>query len=355
MYGLIFIHFRIIQPDLDEHILASNDIPEKLRFSGHPLFFVLVQLFSGFSKVFKTQVWAAAFIFSIAQLAKLMLSFRLVKVVFKAPVNYLQFFLLLLIQWVICFSVFDSKFIVNQLSPNYFHNGTLNLSIPFALWLFTEAVLYIRNSEAVHFRRMLIAGIFIVLSKPSFLFCFIPVFPIYMLVRFGFSKKLVGALRVDAFFLALLIWQSIYLLLLPKAPGKTFSIEFMPFYLFGSWDGHVKAFLYGMAIPLFTLFVFGIKAFSHHILAFTLAMLALGYLFAFTMVDTVNGIISLNMTWQVPIVLYLLLVLLVGRVFCAEFETSRTQLALFIIFIGINALHGLHYLKVASVLRSFFI
>jgi len=355
IYILIFIHFRIIQPDLDEHILYSNDIPDKFRFSGHPLFFVLIQVFSGFSKVFKVQVWAATFIFSCAQLAKLMLTYRLINVVFQTKVNHIQFLLILLVQLVISFSVFDKNFIINQLSPNYFHNGTLNISIPFALWLFTEAVLYIRNSEAIHFRRMLIAGLFIILAKPSFLFCFIPIFPVYMFVRFGFSKKLVGALRVDAFFLALLIWQSIYLLLLPKSPGKSFSIDFKPFFLFGSWEGHATTLLYGMAIPLFALIVFGIKAFRHHILAFTLAMLALGYLFAFTMVDTVNGIISPNMTWQVPIVLYILLVLLIGQVFNREFKASRWKLAVFAVFIGLNATYGLHYLKVAAMVRSFFI
>jgi hypothetical protein len=101
--------------------------------------------------------------------------------------------------------------------------------------------------------------------------------------------------------------------------------------------------------------IFGFKIVKHHIIWFVIGMLLLAYVFAFTVVDSVNGIISPNMTWQVPIVLYLLVLLMIGYACSPGFRANRWQLALFGLVLLANAIYGLYYIKVAAAVRSFFI
>jgi hypothetical protein len=353
-YFCLLIIFRILQPDLDEHIVISENMFTDWHVPAHPMFYFLVQLLSFFSKNMNLEIWAAFFIFSFAQLLKIRVSKILIEEVFNYRMGLFPFLMLLLAQLVISVSIFESKYIVDQISPNYFHNGTLQLSLPFALLLFLESWRFQKGSENYSIRGMLFYGILVCLSKPSFLFCFIPMFPTYILYTKGIGRKLLSSLQVSTLFTFFIIGQSFYLRLNPPNYVTSFKVLFMPFYQFGDFRGHISMIFYGCFLIILT-FAMDWKFVKEELIQFLVSMLVLAYLISFLFVDMINGDLYSNMTWQASVVIYILLIVCLGRVFKPGKDQSLIKKGVFSIAIAFNVVYTFLYLFHAIGMRTLFV
>ena len=354
-YYLLIIHFGVVQPDLDEHIVISENMFKDWKVPAHPMFYFFIQFFSFFSKNLTLEIFAGFLTFSIAQLAKIHVSRKILQEVCGLHLNWISFSLLLLIQLVISFSIFEEKFIVGQISPNFFHNGTMQLSIPFALLLFLEAVRFQRSDDDKYpIKRMLLFGFLGALAKPSFLFCFIPFFPAFILFTNGIGRKLLGSLQVSTLLTFVIIGQSYYLKVNPPNYVSTFKVLFLPFYHYGTFGDHLKLVFYGCFV-LVPILVFEFRIFvQEKVIQFVSGMVIFAYLISFVFVDTVNGIMFSNLSWQTTIVLYILILISMGFLFSSPKKSLIAKLA-FVLFLIANVGFTFFYLINSIGMNTLFI
>lgn len=351
-YGLLLLVFRVIQPDLDEHIVIAENMFTDGKVPAHPFFYFLIRLFSAFSLNFKAELFAAFVVFSLAQAAKLYASRSLVETIFSIRLSAVAIAGLFLCQLVISFSVSEPRFIINQISPNYFHNGTLQLSLPFALWCLREAIVFSRSEEEnPPFRFILYSGFLCGLAKPSFLFCFIPSFPVFLFFRHGLSRKLLSGLQVATLFSFLVMGQSFYLKINPPNYVTSFRVLFLPFYQFGSLSSHLSMLVFG-GFCAWAGILLRPSWWRNPLGIWLLGMWVFSLGISFTLVDEINGDRYSNMTWQTSVLFYLLLLVSFGAVVSAE---ERWKKVVFGLVLVAGALYGLQYLYFAVQIKSLFI
>lgn len=74
-------------------------------------------------------------------------------------------------------------YIAGQPSPNYWMNGTLAVSYPFAIALFWQSYRQLLKPSSAWWRWQLLLIVLLALSKPSYLFVFGLVYPVFLLTR----------------------------------------------------------------------------------------------------------------------------------------------------------------------------
>lgn len=345
---------KIVQPDLDEHIVISNTMWETMRLPAHPIFYVLIQLLSGFSKHLPAQLLAALIIFSVAQWAKIIVSAKIIKELFNYELNYLLALSLWAFQIFTNFSPFQDTFIKDQLSINYFHNGTLLVSMPFAFMVFLNAIQYFKFNEVKNLVNIVIWGLLTVLSKPSFIFCFIAAFPAYVMLVRGISFSFFRALLVSTILTVFIFSQSLYFKFFTPAYMNNIQILFEPFYLFGTLKHHFWVFINTSGLLILGFWTFNKEIRAIKEVRFGIAMLLTAYFIAFMFTDRINGILFNNMTWQVPIVLNIMYLFVIGIFSNPNVKVSPFKYLPFVCLFIAYFLYGLYYLYIAVNLRSFF-
>jgi hypothetical protein len=352
-FAVVLLIFRVVQPDLDEHIIIAEGMWKNGKVPAHPIFYTLIQVLSFFTNDFQLELIAAFLIFGTAQTMKIIMAGKLVETVSGKKLGPAAFFAVFISCWMITPGIFEAKYIVNQIVPNFLHNGTLLISIPFYLWMIQRMYLLVEQEDSGSIRQILLSGILAGLCKPSFLFCIIPVFPLYVYFRRGISYTLLQALQVALIFSFLIIGQSLYLKLNPPNYISAFKIKFMPFYQYGSLSQHIRVLLYSLSVPAL-LFALGKKEMRNAFLYFLIACHFFGLLIAFTLVDTINGIKFNNMTWQTSVSLLLLLVLTAGIFFQSERISRPSKLFMFSVLLACLAYSGWYSFQVI-VYRNFFL
>lgn len=87
------------------------------------------------------------------------------------------------------------QYIIGQASPNYWMNGTLAVSYPFAILLFWQSYRQLQHPEAGWWRRQMLLIVLLALSKPSYLFVYVLVYPIFLIGHhFRSPRVLLGQL-----------------------------------------------------------------------------------------------------------------------------------------------------------------
>ena len=350
LFGFILLYSHAMKPDLIVHIRLSEEMMDGKRTIGHPVFFFLEQMFSGFTKNPKLELYAAFLIFAMSQFAKIMVSLQLVEQIFKSKTNVLTFSLVVLAQLAIGNALIGQHYVITSLSPNYFHNGTLSLVIPFSLFFLTKSLQFLETGDVRIKRILILTGLVIVFTKPSFLFCWIPVMPFYALYRFGFDRKLLGILQVATLLSFVIIFQSLIL----KSSSLEFKLVFNPFYFFGTPLNHVLVVVAALSFPMVAL-VFYFPEFRNRpeSLLF-LGFLLQGLLLSFLFYDLINGIVSPNMNWQSSIAHYILLIFSIGIVDRGVQKRGIFPAVLPVLMLGLQVFSGLKHIYFSCLMRSFF-
>lgn len=128
-------------------------------------------------------------------------------------------------------------YLAGQPSPNYWMNGTLAVSYPFAIALFWQSYRQLQAPAAGWWRWQLLWIVLLAVSKPSYLFVFGLVYPAFLLWRHWQNRRilpahlaplvLAGLLIVLEYYLVFLHPQSVYVQDFNR--GQPSGVVFRPF------------------------------------------------------------------------------------------------------------------------------
>lgn len=348
LYAYLILYRQITEPDLREHIRISNELIGG-KLMAHPIFFILLQLLSGFTENSRALIFAAFLLFSLGFYLKYYFSLQLGETILKRPSSKAFSLIVLLCQISIGFVWMQDGFVKASLSPNFFHNGTLLLSLPPSLYLLNQSLLFMRDGNPERRIRMLMSGVLILFIKPSFLFCWIPVMPLFMLLSEGPGKRLLTFLQVALMLVFALIMQSFFL----RKSSLEFQLIFSPLAYFGTLQNHILVFASAVLFPIISI-VPGWNYWKSKTGILLLLMCFQGLLISFCFFDIIRGIVSPNMFWQSSIIHYLMF-LYAGIILHELLQKHKYWLALVpaIAFIA-QVFAGLQYLRIASIMRSFY-
>jgi len=354
-YAILLLHFKVDKPDLIDHIKFADGLSTAEHFPVHPLFFVAIKILSLFSTQYFWKLFAGFLIFSSSQFLTYYFSARIIKEVFKCDMNILMHFLLISLQFAIPIPIFSKFLMTETISMNYFHNGTMSMSIPFAFGLVLYFFKFLEDENILFLKYAYYISVFLVLTKPSFTFCFIPAVPIYAYLKYGFSTRLLRTLQLSIFLTFCIVGQSFYLRHYTPSYLKSFSLKFQPFYLHGTILNHLRIVFEGYLIGLL-FFVFYFKAIiKEKKLFFCFCMVFIGYTLSFTMIDYLNGTIFPNMIWQTPIVNKLSIVFILPFFSLVNKKMFDYKQIILSLCLFIHGICGLYYLYYVCLLRLFFL
>ncbi|HOY94086.1 MAG TPA: hypothetical protein PK509_00005 [Catalimonadaceae bacterium] len=353
LYGMIILVFKVDRPDLVLHIGIAEKAFATNNYPVHPIFFSLLELISFFTHKYSYLLFAGFVIFSAALYFKILLSLKILEEYFDREISLLLFGAVLVLQAAIPIPFFSENYMINSLSINYFHNGTLNVSIPFALALVLNMMRYFKTGESLYFKWAMLFAVLTCLSKPSFLFCFAPVFPFAVLVKRGFSVQLLKTVQLSTLIVFFIIAQSLYL----KANTLVaFQAKFHFLFLFGSPLNHLRVLAEGFTIGWVIMICFYKRIFEDLFLFAAFFFVLLGYFISFSFVDYVDGVISPNFVWQSSIVNYLFVLLAIPFIVP---ENSFRQLnwkgGLCAFVLLAHGVCGMMYLKNVCLFRIFYL
>src|SRR5262245_29407041 len=162
-----------------QRILEARVAPESI------LFYFTVALVTGFTTDFATIALGFGVVLGAALGARYLASIRLLRgwpPAFRAP-TIPELLALAGISFVFCLPIPGERWMLPHIPPNYWHNSTSIFVMPFVVLLFVAAMDFVAQPSgrgAVVLSLLMAAN---VLSKPSFVLCFVVAFPLFLLIR----------------------------------------------------------------------------------------------------------------------------------------------------------------------------
>lgn len=243
---------------------------------------------------------------------------------------------------------------LGKFTPTIWHNSTLIASLPFSLLLFHETLQWWKNETSVSFWKMILFGFLVLLIKPSFLFCFIPLLPMFTGKVKGFrSMEFLFSLGYAVLFLIgiglekHLIYAWDPMIVEEYAIAEQPQIQIRPFkiwlhYSFEPlWD-----FFSSFLLSISFLILWGKSPFSKPAFTFSFALLILSLLIFLTFAESGFREWHANFYWQIPIALLLHIWAMLD--FVLDFQRKKGSVIhwktkLFLLLFGIHVLFGLAY------------
>jgi len=181
--------------DIRHHAIFTADLIKGRFFPPNFLYFLTVASFTFFSPVIEDILVGSAIVLALVVAAKFWVS--AVYAAKSLGISQLQdsktYLLLLLacsgLLFVFCLPLPGQHWYLGQLPPNIWHNSTTIALMPFAVLLFFYSYNYLNTGNTKLLRPMLGLVLLNIFIKPSFFFCFIVVFPVFCLFRFGLRKR----------------------------------------------------------------------------------------------------------------------------------------------------------------------
>ncbi len=243
-----------------------------------------------------------------------------------------------------------SHWYLGKFTPTIWHNSTSVLVLPMCMMMYFEARKWLQSSGSISYGLVLLWGLLVLLTKPSFLFVFIPAFPVaWFLYYRSFARGFWHTLLISSL-LMIGVWIEKSLIYQESVFGdwiysnsESAKIGVMRFYVFRSlsdseiWDV-VSSFLFvGISITLLWPELKVQPEFWWNML-----MVLGGMFLYFTFVETGNRVLDGNFYWQIPISLFLLHLLLISQLVRSKISTGKKQI-LWTIF-ALQVISGIAYL-----------
>ena len=167
-------HARFLQ-----RVLEARVAPESI------LFYFSVALVTGFTTDFAAIARGFGLVLGVALGARYLASIRLMRgwpPAFRTP-TIPELLALAGVTFVFCLPIPGERWLHPHIPPNYWHNSTSIFVMPFVVLLFAAAMDFAARPSgrgAVVLTLLMAAN---VLSKPSFVLCFVVAFPLFLLIR----------------------------------------------------------------------------------------------------------------------------------------------------------------------------
>jgi hypothetical protein len=237
----LFYNFTFtIQTDIQLHAQFIKDYAYGNKpFQVNFLYYFTVYILTFFSSKSSALLVMSVYVLTAATFAK----YYIVKRIFLKNIPNvtiktatLSSFLLLF-----CFSIpilyfFLDYFYLLSFPPNVWHNSTTIFVMPFVLLLFwiSKKQLDSHSTNTLYFICALI--ILNALIKPSFLFVYLPIYPLLLLKTYTFFKKVFWINLIPIFIACLLILGEYYLIYLGKNNTQENSVTIDLFYFYKNWS-----------------------------------------------------------------------------------------------------------------------
>lgn len=353
-----------LNSDFLAHIALSKLHQENGSLVFPPLYFLSFELIGALLPWENSEVYAAGLILSLVVILKLILIYRYL--IAHHPKGFqvaagLSLMLLLFFPFHL-FALDGENWYMGKFSPNVWHNSTILFVWPFCLLLFKDAIQWLSHRDKKAFQKMLVWSLIILLSKPSFLFAFVPAFP--LIDRFVKKKwNKVSILYSIAFLIGIISFKFLIYDIpstdLLKQTEEKVQVVVSPFSVFLFYSqSPLWEFLASFAFPLVVFILLGKELFTKLPVKFGVILAMVSMAIYFTFAETGYRFQHANFYWQIPISLSILYLVLVNEVWKYYESIQGTQwnwkfLSILIVFIthvfsGVNYLN--HYLETKSYL-----
>jgi hypothetical protein len=206
---------------------------------------------------------------------------------------------------------------LGQIPANVWHNSTVVFLMPFAVALFALAVRYLRTGDTGLVKWLIVLGVLNVLAKPSFTFCFLPIFPIAALLRFGWGTPAFWrAVGVTAAIGAAVLLQYVYIYVVkPEGTGMANdgSLALGPFDVWSYYSTSIPfSLLASYVFPIVALALGGRRIAGNLGVQLALAMTVVGLVEFALIKETGSRMFDGNFLWQAIVATYMLFLALVA-------------------------------------------
>ncbi|WP_291723544.1 hypothetical protein [Bernardetia sp.] len=330
----IQLHSAILEDNLEKGLFP---VPPLYYFTIHSLRLLLGHLGKASIVVLSTAV-ALKYLISI----KISSEFRLNKfatllflffILFITPINI----------------NIESNFLLGKLGINIWHNSTTIFLMPFALLLYYVSYLTIKNDiiKPKYIWLMCILILVNSLSKPSFLFVFIPVFPLMTIL---FSKndlqKVVLAFCMSFYSGLLVVLEYLYIYV-KKPTQDDGSVAFSFMYILKLYSNNIPLdMLTSMLLPLVILILFFKKTIKNKMYIYAVLLFVVAVLIFLFVQETGDRANHGNFVWQVIVCNYILFLIstFIGLEHISEKGWKDYKSILFLVTFLLHLVSGILYL-----------
>ena len=321
-FSLIFV--LRINTDLQLHIKLLNNFKDIGEFPYPFLYYNFIEFFSKFFFFLNSNI--ALKISSVIVLTiACMLKYDFCYNYFKETINeYNEFnpqfkqgliFILMFFFPIICFSLDESKWYLGKFTPTIWHNSTSIFAFPIGFLLFTTTIKNIDNISLKNFLNICILMIVLAISKPSYLFGFIP--------GIGLSYLFIKGLKINVnlfkimfivvlglliiFFTKYLVYEYSKLDQVFYQSSKS-KIVIAPFKVWFTWVNHpIISILSSFSIFIIAFFHWGKKLIKEPDIILSCFVLLCALLIFFLFAESGPRFTHMNLYWQIPISFFCLL------------------------------------------------
>ena len=243
---------------------------------------------------------------------------------------------------------------LGKFTSSLWHNSTLLASLPFSLVLFWKTLEWWRKPTNQWPWSCFGLALLILLIKPSFLFCYLPLFPIFTWIREKtFSSKVAQSVLVSGVLL-LLLWaekQLIYawdpMIVEEYAIADQPQILIRPFKIWFHYSANpVWDFISSFALSILFLSFWGRSALKSVAFSFSLGLLLLALLIFFLLAESGFREWHANFYWQIPIALLihqLVMVRILREKMSVEPLKTNPKILVFLVLFSWHVLSGMAY------------
>jgi hypothetical protein len=245
LYIFYYMTF-VISTDIILHVQFIKDFalynkPIQVNF----LYYYIVYFFSFFSHKTSSLLTISVYVLTIITFLK----FYIVKKIIISEINHHKNYVTAsIVSFLLLFSFSLPSFFINnnynyllRFTPNIWHNSTTIFVMPFVILLFWISIKQLENYKTSRLYWITLLIILNIVVKPSFLFVYILVYPIFLLQKYKFQKLFwINLLPIIISLALILIEYS--LIYKPSGSSEQSSITFDFFKFYYEWGGVTKGY-----------------------------------------------------------------------------------------------------------------
>jgi hypothetical protein len=304
--------------DFDAHVqFTANGLRTGL-FPGNLLFYLLNAFFAGFSADWWWLKLSLDFVVGLAVGAKALLTARFLNTEFQGALGAPRTAVVASMGAAVLALVFclpSQNHYLGAIPPNVWHNTTTIVLMPFAVGLFWTSLLFLRTGETRYLWYSVPLAALNVAAKPSFILCFLPVFPVVALIRFGWNSTSRRALWLTAAAAAFLAAQYVYIYAAPPSggTGAPSSVAIDPLRVWEIYTSQIpRALIASYLFPIAALVLGGATIRHNRGVQYALALAGVGLIEYALLAETGARLPDGNFTWQAIVTQYVLFMALIG-------------------------------------------
>lgn len=313
-------------------------------FPGNFLFYVLNAVFAGFSSNWIDLRLSLVFVLAVAVGTKVWLSAKYVLTendwLDSESPSSVPLVIATIASGLCMFAVSfpGPNRYLGQIPANVWHNATTIVLMPFAVGLFWASLLYLRTASTKYLWWSLWLGALNIAAKPSFVMCFVCVFPVAALVHFGWRKETWRAWALTISVGIVLGAQYFYVYVAAPSGSRLGTSSGSSIAPFKVWDlflsyrygelglfvgnAHLLtavpiALLRSYAFPLAALVLGGATVRRNRAVQYALALAAVGLAQYAILAESGPAAANGNFTWAAIVTQYILFVALVAAIVSA--------------------------------------